>query len=137
MPYAKFPEFSENKTFDYPRQLANIMSLSQAILNQMYKKENLMNNNNRNELFGKVSGKSLDKSCTSSFEFLDIFVEKDSRLNRHCDYSNDYRKGYTYGASYSYLIKRINTYDVYRVNFIMYTRRVVGAFMDEISKKKI
>ena len=31
--YAKFQEFFENKTFDYPRQLVDIMSLSQAILN--------------------------------------------------------------------------------------------------------
>lgn len=95
-----------------------------------------MNNNNRNKLFGKVFSKSLDKSCTSNFAFLDIFVEKDSQLNRHCDYSNDSRKGYTYGASYSYWIKRIDTDDVYRVNFIMCTRRVVGAFMNGSSNNK-
>ena len=79
--------------------------------------------------------KSFDKSCTSRFEFLDIFAEKDGSLNRHCDYSNDYREGYTYGASYSYLIKRKKEDEIYRVNFIMCTRVVVGSFMEELNNK--
>ena len=37
MPYAKFPEFSKTKTFDYPKQFADIISLSQSILNKIYK----------------------------------------------------------------------------------------------------
>ena len=53
MSFASFPEFYRKKTFDYPKELADIMSLGQSILNKMYKKENPMNDNKRNKLFGK------------------------------------------------------------------------------------
>lgn len=135
MPYAGFPEFKNNKVFSYPKDLSNIMSLSQTIVDKEYEKEKPMNNKKRNQIFGSKFGKSFDKSCTSRFEFLDIFAEKDGSLNRHCDYSNDYRKGYTYGASYSYLIKRKKEDEIYRVNFIMCTRVVVGSFMEEVNNK--
>jgi hypothetical protein len=131
-PYPVFPRFQTNKEFLYPKELSRIMSLSQFILDKCYKEENPMNNARRNRLFGSKFGKSFHVSNTSRFEYLDIFVEKDGLLNRHVDYNNDARKGYTYGASYSYLIKGTNEEGIYRVNFIMVTRRDVGAFMDEL-----
>ena len=86
----------------------------------------------RIKLFGISFGKSFHVSCIGRFEFLDIFVENGSLLHQHCDYNNDHRNGYTYGASYSYVIKRNIHGLVYRVNFVMTSRYYYGAFMDKL-----
>lgn len=128
-----FPSFEINSDeCDFLHQIADILSLSQHILDEFYsdEKDVPMNNNLRTKLFGHSFGKSFHTSCIGRFEFLDIFVEHGSLLHRHCDYNNDHRSGYTYGASYSYLIKRSVDGLVYRVNFVMATRYHCGAFMD-------
>ena len=136
MPYPKFPfkglQFGYKIKPEYLKQLSDILSLSQNILDKLYDKP--MNNVLRYELFGKKMGKSFDSTCKSRFEFLDIFVEHASNLNRHLDYKNDWRNGYTFGASYSYLILRNEDKKLYRVNFIMCSRYVCGAFMEEVKE---
>ena len=132
MPYKGFPEYKAGKLFQCPKDLGNILNSSQIFLEKLCGNNNVMNDTKRKKMFGNVFGKSFDNSCITKFEYLDIFVEKDGLLNRYCDYSNDYREGYDYGASYSYLIKKQDKDEIYRVNFIMVTRMHVAVFMDEI-----
>ena len=108
--------------------------MSQHLLDGFYGTEEdvPMNNTLRFELFSKNFGKSFHSSCIEKFEYLDIFVECRSLLHRHCDYNNDQRSGYIYGALYSYLVKRSVDGLIYRVNFVMATRYSCGAFMDEL-----
>ena len=78
----------------------------------------------RNTEVGKVFTECFSESSTSYWEFLDCFIEKESRLNRHLDYLNGAAIGYDYGCSYSYVIKHDDG-DVYRVNLIMCNRQRV------------
>lgn len=87
-------------------------------------------NTERNRIYGEEFTGLFSKEHKSSFEFLDIFIEKMSRLNRHLDYNNGRVPGYDFGSSYSYTIKEGQ--DTYRVNLIMCTRRQVDASMREI-----
>ena len=95
-----------------------------------------MNNELRYKLFGQTFGQSFHPSCVSRFEFLNIFAEHGCHLNHHLDDKNDGRKGYAFGASYSYLIQRKKDNLLYCVNFIMCTRNVCGAFMAELDEIK-
>ena len=63
-----------------------------------------MNDSHRTTLFGRPFGTSFHPSCTSRFEFVDIFVETRADLNRHMDYQNGKCENYDFGASYSFLI---------------------------------
>ena len=133
MPFPQFSIKDYEQHFEYKKNISDILSLSQHLLDEFYATEEdvPMNNTLRSELFGKSFGKSFHSSCIGRFEFIDIFVEHGSLLHRHCDYNNDHRNGYTYGASYSYIIKRKVDGLVYRVNFVMATRFHCGAFIDE------
>ena len=134
-PYSSFPEFGRNKIMlpkKLRRQLAKIISLGQEMVDELYKEDKPMQDHERTAIFGAKFGKSFHPLCSGRFEFVDILVKCESHLNRHLDYKNDHRSGYNHGCSYSYLVKRTCDAKIYRVNFIMCTRLVCGAFMDEI-----
>ena len=135
LPYPKFPLPGMEPEYkiepDYLKQLSDIMSLSQKVLDKLY--EHPFDNEYRYNLFGKKLGEYFHSTCLSRFEFVDIFVEQDCNLNRHLDYKNDWREAYTFGGSYSYLIQRKEDGLIYRVNFIMCSRHVCGAFMEELN----
>ena len=137
MPYRGFP--SEKQKHVLPDNLrseaANIMSLGQDILDKMYTKDNIMNDELRNDLFGYRFGKSYHESCTARFEFFTVIVEWKSILNRHVDYLNDTDDFYNYGCSYSYLIVNKAFHQLYRVNFIMTSREECGKFMKKLRNK--
>ena len=132
MPYPSFWFMDNEYHFSHKKKIADILSLSQHILDDFYADEQdiSMLDELRTKKICMSFGKSFHASCIGKFEFLDIFVEHGSLLHRHCDYNNDHRSAYTYGASYSYLIKRNVDGLVYRVNFVMATRYHCGAFMD-------
>ena len=130
MPYPKFP-FPEIEP-EYLKELSNILSLSQNQLDKLYKCP--MDNEDRNNIFGKNFGESFHSTCDARFEFLDIFVEHGCHLDCHLNYKNDGREGYSFGASYSYLIERKQDGLLYHVIFIMCTRNVCGSFMEELKE---
>lgn len=112
--------------------IGKILSLSQEYLDDFFagSEDPPMSDPKRNSLFGDKFASSISGKCTSRFEYLDIFVESGSQLNRHMDYMNGCSKGYEYGTSYSYT----HMYDgkLYRVNLIAVCRKVCDASMREL-----
>lgn len=109
LPFASFPGYGKKKkrlTENLALKLSNILSLGQSILDTFYKNDQPMMEKERIKIFGLPFGKSFYGSCTARFGFVDLFLEKNSTVNRHIDYKNDMRQSYTYSTSYSYLIYR-------------------------------
>ena len=138
MPYRSFPSFCNRRgksTFlplTLREEFAKIISLSQSKMESLYVDQNIMTNKKQTAIFGLPFGKAFHDSCTSKFEYAEIFVETESLVIRHLDYQNDFRKNYDYGTSYSFITRRRIDGKVYRVNFLMCTRKLCGDFMDEI-----
>ena len=114
-------------------EAADIMSLSQEILDKTFLEKKLMNDKLRTRIFGMNFAKSFYKICIARFEFFEVFIEFNASLNRYVDYSNDGSEHYKFGCSYSYLIISNVDGKLYRVNFIMTTRLVCGQFIQKIS----
>ena len=116
----------ENMSRSLKLCIAKILETSQTTLLQLYNNEDPppFFSTKRNTEVGKVFTECFSESSTSYWEFLDCFIEKQSRLNRHLDYLNGAAIGYDYGCSYSYVIKHDDG-DVYRVNLIMCNRQRV------------
>lgn len=116
----------ENMSRSLKLCIAKILETSQTTLLQLYNNEDPppFFSTKRNTEVGKVFTECFSESSTSYWEFLDCFIEKQSRLNRHLDYLNGAAIGYDYGCSFSYVIKHDDG-DVYRVNLIMCNRQRV------------
>jgi hypothetical protein len=67
--------------------ISTVLSLSQNFIQSSYsyKETTPMGDSSRNKFFGNKFAKSVSPSCTSNFEYLDIFVSSGARLNRHMD----------------------------------------------------
>ena len=135
-PYASFPNWCGRNvlSIQMKTELGKIMDTCQMHVDMYHENSFLMNDEERNEEFGYVFGKSFWGPCRSRFEFLTIIAEKDSILNRHVDYLNSRDSRYNIGCSYSYLIRRDS--DIYRVNFVLCNRIQVDWFMQEINQLK-
>ena len=83
MPYPSFSINNNEYHFSHCKEIADILSLSQHILDGFYGHEEYtpMHNELRSKLFGYSFGKSFHASCIGRFEFLDIFVEHWSSLH--------------------------------------------------------
>lgn len=108
-------------------EIGKILVLAQECIDAHNK--NVMNDVERNKLFGHYMGGKFMVGNKSRFEYLDIFLHTSTQLQRHIDYQNGYDK-YKYGCSYSFVSKYHGQY--YRVNFIMCSRAVCHDSMNKL-----
>lgn len=132
LPFASFDR-AKKIPEDLRAQLGQVLSLAQKYLDAFYCADDPppMYDQHRTDIFAKKFCSVWGPLCDARFEFVDLFAESGSRLNRHMDYCNDKTAGYDYGASYSYLKEKGGS--TYRVNIIMCTRLVCGSAMKKIA----
>ena len=103
------------------------MSVTQSYDDRFYEPRYKMNCKLRNELFGIPFGRLFWPFSSSRFEFVTVYVECNSIVERHLDYMNSKNEFYNIGTSYSYLIWYRLV--VYKVTFIMCNRAQIDDFM--------
>jgi hypothetical protein len=110
-PYRSFPALKQGRNgrrdVILPAPLAEemgaILSSTQDNIDRHYDKP--MEDHLRNHLFGIPLAKSFSPRCTSrGIEFVEVFAETLSILERQLDRKNDRRKGYNHLSSYSFLV---------------------------------
>ena len=110
------------------------LELGTSLTKKFYQEENPFTYRDSNDnddttkiqrsLFVSEMNKIFD-SPSSEYEFADIFVENGSTLMKHVDGKNDWRPGYNFGSSYSYLYTHNN--QQFQVNVIATTRSTCGS----------
>ena len=96
MPFPSFPNLIDKSSLNpvylpniLKEEAADIMSLSQEILDKTFLEKTPMNDKLRTTIFGMNFVKSFYKTCIARFKFFEVFIESNASLNRHIDYSNN------------------------------------------------